>query len=379
MMLNIGILSGIRTPCIHHRAAAANQSVVNLAAQVFSSLYQPQYINQMTSCIMGHVLTAGTGQAAVRQALHQTKWPNNISTHSINKVCGSGMFSVMIASEYCQLHPNEIVMAGGMENMTYAMSIQLNTEPKSTHLLWDGVTNHIGQHTGSMLTLMDQYLIQNHWTRNALDVAAIQSIETTQRAQSRPHVKQQICPVHLAQDQIIVKDDTEHAIASKVSSLKSIRTEGILTAAHASGLANGAAAMLICASHDWPTPPLAWIRGSCTVSGDANTFFLKPIDAIKVLCNRIGWPVDSIDLFEINEAFICVPEIVIQALNLDPKRVNVDGGACVLGHPLGMTGARVIISLAHSLQAKQLKRGLATVCIGGGEATAIALENPLCP
>jgi acetyl-CoA C-acetyltransferase len=343
----------------------------------------------VSEVIMGCVLPANLGQAPARQASLAAGLPKTTGCTTINKVCGSGMKAIMLAHDLIKAGSASIVVAGGMESMTNAPHLLPNSRTGNRygsfeaidHMAWDGLTNpYDGQSMGVFAeATADKY----SFTREEQDAFAIESVKRAQAAIASGAFVDEIVPVTVRTR----KGDAEFATdeqpgksdISKIPNLKpAFRKEnGTVTAASSSSISDGAAATIVMSADEAGKrglKPLARILGHATNSQEPEWFTTAPVGAIERVLKQVGWKVEDVDLFEINEAFAVVAMTPIRELGIPHAKVNVNGGACALGHPIGASGARLVVTLINALRARGGKRGVASLCIGGGEATAIAIE-----
>ncbi len=375
----IWITAASRTPLGKFEGVFKSISAPELAAKVIASF--EDWSEVMPDAVyLGQVLQAGVGQAPARQASRAAGISNQVPVTTINKVCGSGMKSVMIACDQIRLQTFDYVVAGGMESMSRAPYLQSRHHPKMghhplrDHMFTDGLENADDQ---GLMGLFGELLArETNMTRQQLDNWATLSATRAQQAQQDGLFDAEIVPI-----EGVTRDEIPPTIRlEKIPNLKpAFDPEGLITAANASAIADGAAAMVLMSSSQGQRlnqRPLATIVGYTEFAHAPKWFTTAPVYAIKSLLHQTSWQAESVDLWEINEAFAVVTLNAINVLDLDPERVNVHGGSCALGHPLGATGARIIVSLIHALRQRNKTRGIATLCIGGGEATAIAIEIP---
>jgi acetyl-CoA C-acetyltransferase len=346
----------------------------------------PHDIKQVT---MGCVLSAGIGQAGARQAAIYAECEMDTTCVTVNKVCGSGLFSVMMSANALQLEDIDFIAAGGMENMTRAPYLlqkarsgyRLGNDKIIDSMFLDGLED--AYHPEKMMGHFAQETANTYGiSRDAQDQYAIESLLRAQKSIDANYFHEEIAPVTVYQKNLALTIEADE-IPGKVSVDKipllkpAFGEQGTITAANASGIADGAAAVVLSrlsiAEHKGLTP-LAKIIGYTAVAKAPQWFTIAPIDAVKKLLEKINWKIEDVDLFEINEAFAVVVLIAMQELNIPREKVNVHGGACALGHPIGASGARILVTLIHALKQRGLKRGIATLCIGGGEAVAMAVE-----
>ncbi len=359
------------------------------AEAIKAALSQAQVsADQVNEVIMGCVLSAGLGQAPARQASLAAGVPQSVGCTTVSKVCGSGMKAVMFATDLLHANSAEVVVAGGMESMTNAPYLL----PKARsgyrfghgevldHLALDGLQNAGDRRAMGEFgeTCADQY----QFSRAAQDAFATASVERALAASASGVLDAEIAPVTVAtrKGDVVVKTDEEPATCdiAKIGSLKpAFKKDGSLTAASSSKISDGAAALVLTtlsyAEKNGKTV-LAKVVAHATHAQAPEWFTTAPGPAIQKCMAKAGWTLEDVDLFEINEAFAVVTMAAMKDLGIDHAKVNIHGGACALGHPIGATGARIIVTLIHALRARNLKRGIASLCIGGGEATAVAIE-----
>ncbi|MEZ7922752.1 MAG: thiolase family protein [Acinetobacter towneri] len=338
--------------------------------------------------IFGCVLPAGLKQGPARQAMRQAGLPDSTGATTINKICGSGMKAVMQAADAIQAGSAQIVVAGGMESMSNAPYL-LDKARAGFRMGHGKVTDHMFQEgledaeTGlSMGVLAQDMADKKNYTREQQDEYAIRSLNRAVEAIQNGYFKNEIVPVtvHSRKGDVIVDQDEQplNAKVDKISSLRpAFKKDGTITAANASSISDGASALVITSdvvAAERGLKPLAKVVAYATHSQHPSEFTLAPVGAIQKVLDKAGWSVADVDLWEINEAFAMVTMLAIDAFDLDPAKVNIQGGACALGHPLGSSGSRIIVTLIHALQRIGAKKGVASLCIGGGEATAIAVE-----
>jgi acetyl-CoA C-acetyltransferase len=361
--------------------AAAIRSAIDRAGT------EPDNIEEV---IFGCVLPAGQGQAPGRQAALGAGLPKSTTTTTINKMCGSGMKAVMLAHDLISAGSADIMVAGGMESMTNAPYLldrarggyRMGHGKIVDHMFLDGLEDAYDK--GRLMGAFAEDCAQDYqFTRAAQDEYAITSLKRAQKAIADGTFEAEIVPVaaNAGREQKLVKHDEQppKARLDKIPTLKpAFREGGTVTAANASSISDGAAALVLMRRSEAEKrglTPLAEIKGHASYADLPNLFPTAPIGAVKKLFERTGWSNKDVDLFEINEAFAVVAMAAMRDLNLPHDHVNVHGGACALGHPIGASGARIIVTLLAALKKYDLKRGIASLCIGGGEATAIAIER----
>jgi len=374
----LGQFTGVPTTTLGATAIGAALAQSGLAA------------DDVDEVLMGCVLPAGLGQAPARQAALAAGLPKSAACTTLNKVCGSGMKAIMLGHDMIKAGSAAIVVAGGMESMTNAPHLLKNSRTgirygnaeMLDHMAWDGLTNpYDGQSMGVFAELTaDKY----GFTREAQDAFAIESVTRAQAAIASGAFADEIVPVKVSTR----KGDVEHATdeqpgksdIAKIPTLKgAFRKDGTVTAASSSSISDGAAATILMGEDEATKrglKPLARIVGHATHAQQPEWFTTAPITAIQNVLDKVGWKVADVDLFEVNEAFAVVAMAPIKDLGIPHEKLNVNGGATAMGHPIGATGARIVVTLIHALRHKNLRRGLAALCIGGGEATAIAVEIP---
>lgn len=378
----IGQFNGVfaRTPAQHLGAAA-------IKAALDQASIDGSHVNEV---LMGCVLPAGLGQAPARQAALYAGLPQNVPCTTVNKMCGSGMKTVMLAHDALVAGSVQAVIAGGMENMSMApyllpkarFGYRLGHGTVIDHLMLDGLEDAYepGQ---SMGFFAEQCATKFKFTREEQDAFALESVTRAKAAQASGNFNEEIVPVtaRAQKGEKIVEQDEGPLIVKidKIPKLKPAFLEnGTVTAANASSISDGAAALFLMRQSYANTlglKPMAIIHGHFSHAQAPNWFTTASIDAIRGLLQKVHWHKDQVDLFEINEAFAVVTMATTKELQLDPEKVNVHGGACVLGHPIGASGARILTTLLYALKQRQLNYGIAALCIGGGEATAIAVER----
>jgi len=386
---SVVIVGAKRTPIGSFQGQFDGVPTPNLGAAAISAAVQQSGIDGNAVCevIMGCVLPAGLGQAPARQASLGAGLPLGAGCTTINKVCGSGMKAAMLAHDLLATGSAEVVVAGGMESMTNAPYLlpkarggyRMGHGQTFDHMFLDGLQNPYDQKM--MGQFAESCAGEYSFSREQQDQFSIASIQRSITAMDTEFADE-ITPVTVKtrKGEVVIERDQEPPSCNieKIPNLRpAFAKDGTVTAANSSKISDGAAAMVIttadnAAKHN--ATPLATIVGHATHAHQPEWFTTAPVGAVNKLLDKVGWSVSDVDLFEINEAFAVVTMAAIKELNLDPAKVNVNGGACALGHPIGATGARIMVTLINALQQRGLKRGVAALCIGGGEATAIALE-----
>ena len=347
---------------------------------------QPEDIDDV---LMGCVLPAGIGQAPARLAARKAGIPTSAGAVTINKACGSAMKTMQIAHDQILAGSSSIVVAGGMENMTLAPYLlpkarggyRMGHGQILDHMFYDGLQN---PDDDLMMGVFGERCAEKYnFTREQQDAFSITSIERALKAMEG-QFQDEITPVTVKsrRGESVVSEDQEPPSCNieRIPTLRAaFKKDGTVTAASSSKISDGAAATILMSAQtaaDMGITPLATIVAHSTFSQDPEWFTTAPIGAIKLVLEKAGWGQDDVDLFEVNEAFATVTMAAMEELNIDHAIMNVNGGACALGHPIGASGARVVVTLINALQQRGLKKGVAALCIGGGEATAIALELP---
>jgi acetyl-CoA C-acetyltransferase len=372
----MGSLSSVRSPEL---------GAISIKAAIERSGLQPADIQEV---IMGCVLPAGLGQAPARQASRASGIPDSSGCTTVNKMCGSGMQAVILAHDQIKAGTNSIMIAGGMENMSQAPyllpkargGMRMGHAQVMDSMFLDGLED---AYEGGLMGVFaqrsaDQYKI----TREAMDEFAIGSLNKSLAAIENGWFKPEITAVTVAGrgGETLVDTDEQpgNARPDKIPTLKpAFAKDGTVTAANSSSISDGASALVLASAAEAKArglTPQARIVAHATHARLPAEFTLAPIDAIEKVLKKAGWSKDDVDLFEINEAFAVVSLLAINELKLPAEKVNVYGGACALGHPIGSSGSRILVTLINALKQKGLKRGVASLCIGGGEATAIAIE-----
>ena len=385
MTNEVFIVSGARTPIGSFMGNLSSFSAPELAAAAIQKTLDtsPVEADQIDEVLIGNVVSAGLKQAPARQAMRLAGIPDGCGATTINKVCGSGMKATMLAFDLIRSGSAETVLSGGMESMSNApyllgnarSGLRMGHSDTQDSLFTDGLEDaETGDSMGSFAQeTADKYQL----TREEMDEYAIESVNRSQTAIKNCSLETEIAAMEVEGEKIVDDEQPGKAKLDKIPTLRpAFKSNGTITAANASSISDGASALLLTSKKvDGKDGYLAKVAGHATHSIHPSEFTLAPIGAITSLLDKVGWPIESVDLFEINEAFAMVAMLTIKELGLDPEKVNIFGGACAQGHPIGSTGSRLIVTLAHAMKAKGLKRGVAALCIGGGEATAIALER----
>ena len=384
MTKHVYLLSAARTPVGSFQGQLASLSAPELGAHAARAALQFGAVDptSVDEVILGNVVSAGLKQAPARQAMRQAGLPDSTGATTINKVCGSGMKATMLATDLIRAGSANTVIAGGMESMSNApfllpkarAGLRMGHASLQDSLFLDGLED---AETGSAMGAFaqdtaDEYQI----TRQAMDAYALESVKRARDAIAQARLVSEIVPISIGATTVRDDEQPGRARLEKIPQLKpAFKPTGTITAANASSISDGASALIIAGSDALHNDPLARVVGHATHSIHPSQFTIAPVGAIQKLVEKIGWQLADVDLFEINEAFAMVTMLATQELELDPNTVNIYGGACAQGHPIGSTGSRLIVTLAHAMKNQNKKRGIAALCIGGGEATAIALER----
>ena len=344
--------------------------------------------DQVDEVLMGCVLPAGLGQAPARQAAIAAGVALKAGATTLNKVCGSGMKAVMFGHDLIKAGSADVVVAGGMESMTNAphllmgsrTGIRYGSAEMLDHMAWDGLTNPYDKQ--SMGVFGELCVAKYGFTREQQDAFAAESVRRALQAQQSGAFDAEIAAVTVVgrKGEVQIANDEQPGKCNieKIPSLRAaFKKDGTITAASSSSINDGAAALVLSSeayavAHS--LKPIARIVAQASFAQAPEWFTTAPVGAIQLVLGKAGWAVADVDLFEINEAFATVAMVPIQELGISHEKVNVNGGACALGHPIGASGARILVTLIHALQARGLHKGVASLCIGGGEATAMAIE-----
>lgn len=389
-MTDVVIVNGARTAMGGFQGALSSVSAPELGAVTIKEAIHRAGLapHDVDEVILGCVLPAGLKQGPARQAMRQAGLPDQTGAVTINKLCGSGMKAVMQATDAIKAGSAQIVVAGGMESMSNAPYIlskaragyRMGHGEVKDHMFLDGLED---AETGRLMGSFAQDMAsQRHYTRQQMDDFAIRSLQRAQTAIQAGYFKDEIVPVMVTsrKGDVVVEQDEQplNAKLDKIPSLKpAFAKDGTITAANSSSISDGASALVLC-SHELAMQrglePLAKIVATASNSQHPSEFTIAPVGAIAKVLDKAGWQADEVDLWEINEAFAMVTMCAIDDFKLDTEKVNIHGGACALGHPVGSTGSRIILTLIHALKRTGGRKGIAALCIGGGEATAVAIE-----
>jgi acetyl-CoA C-acetyltransferase len=389
-MNDVYIAGGARTPMGGFQGSLSALSAVELGAAAIKAAISRANLegSDIEEIILGCVLPSGLRQGPARQAAIDAGIPVESGATTINKLCGSGMKATMIAHDLIKAGTNEIMVSGGMESMSNApyllpkarAGLRMGHQEVQDSMFTDGLEDaKTGRLMGSFAQdTADKYQM----TREDMDAFAIQSLTRAQAAIAGGKLDAEIVAVTIktrkGEVTVTIDEQPGNANIDKIPTLKpAFSADGTVTAANSSSISDGASALVLASANavkEKNLTPIAKIIGHTTNSRHPSEFTIAPIGAIEKLLKKTGWQKDEVDLFEINEAFAMVTMAAIKDLGLDPEKVNIYGGACAQGHPIGSTGSRIIVTLMHALKQTGGKKGIAALCIGGGEATAVAIE-----
>ena len=388
----IVIVSAARTPMGGFLGDLAGLSASELGAAAIRATLERAGVafDAIDTVLMGCVLQAGQGQAPARQAALGAGLSQAVQCTTLNKMCGSGMQALMLGHDQLLAGSAEVLVAGGMESMSNAPYLlqrarggyRMGHGQVLDHMFLDGLED--AYERGRLMGTFAEDCAQSYgFTREEQDAFALESLRRAQQAMSAGHFADEIvaveAPVGRERRLIAADEQPPKAKPEKIPTLKpAFRDGGTVTAANSSSISDGAAALLLMRQSEAQKrglSPLARIVAHAGHAQAPSLFTTAPVTAIRRVLERSGWGLDDVDLFEINEAFAVVPMAAMRELGIDHAKLNVHGGACALGHPIGASGARILVTLLAALQQRDLKRGLAAVCIGGGEATAVSIER----
>nr|WP_299244453.1 acetyl-CoA C-acyltransferase [uncultured Halomonas sp.] len=387
---DVVILSGARTPMGGMLGSLSSLTAPELGAAAIRAAIERAGIDagSIDEGIIGCVLPGGVKQGPGRQAMRKAGIPDNIGATTINKLCGSGMKAAMMAHDLIRAGSGSILLAGGMESMSNAPHVltkarsgyRLGHGELKDHMFLDGLED---AETGKLMGAFAQQVADDRgYSRERMDDFAIASLERAMAAHEKGELSGEMVPVTVTSraGENTVEHD-EQPFQAKLDKIRGLRPafakDGTITAANASSISDGASALILASSEAAErqgAKPLARILGHSTHSQHPSEFTIAPVGAIDKLLKKLDWRVDDVDLFEINEAFAVVTLMAMDDHNIPHDKVNVFGGACAQGHPIGSTGSRIIVTLLNALRQRGGKRGIASLCIGGGEATAVAVE-----
>lgn len=388
MSESVVIVAAKRTPIGSFMGSLSSVTATDLGAAAIAAVLEGVDKNVIDEVIMGCVLPAGLGQAPARQATVKSGLPLGVGATTINKVCGSGLKSVMLAYDLIRAGSVSAVVAGGMESMSNApymlpkarAGYRMGHGQVLDHMMLDGLED--AYENQAMGCFAQATADSENLTREQMDDFALASLSRASKAIEEGTFKDEISPftVKSRKGEILVENDEGPAVArpEKIPSLRpAFAKDGTITAANASSISDGAACLLVMsesAATAQGLTPIARITAHATHSIEPRDFTLAPVGAMEKVLAAAGWSAQEVDLFEINEAFAMVTMLGMNKLGLDHAKVNVKGGACALGHPIGASGARILVTLLHSLKQQGGKKGIASLCIGGGEGVALAVE-----
>lgn len=385
---SVVIVAAKRTPMGGFMGALSTVPSPTLGATAIKSAITGLPEGTVDEVLMGCVLPAGLGQAPARQATLAAGLPLSVGATTISKVCGSGMKAIMLANDLIKAGSASAVVAGGMENMSAAPYLlpkaragyRMGHGQTLDHMMLDGLEN---AYDGKAMGCFAQDTADSEGiTREQMDEFAVSSLTKAQNAITEGTFIDEIVPVTISTRRGDITVDTDegpgNARIDKIPSLRpAFKKDGTVTAANSSSISDGAAALVIMSedkANELGLKPLAKIVAHATNAIKPEDFTVAPVGAIEKVLSKAGWNSSDVDLFEINEAFAMVTMLGVNKLGLDSSKVNINGGACALGHPIGASGARIVVTLLHALNQKGLNKGVAALCIGGGEGTALAVE-----
>ena len=386
----IAILSAMRTPMGGLMGSLSSLSASDLGGVAISSAISKSGLNvsDIDEVLMGSVLTAGQGQAPARQAALAAGLPVSTTCTTVNKVCGSAMKSIMLGGNALRSGQASVVVAGGMESMSGApyllpqarQGYRFGHAQMLDHMQYDGLQDaYQGVAMGNFAeTCASKY----QFSREMQDAFAIESLNRAKQAIERGYFANEVAPVTVSnrRGDVVVDTDEQpgNAKPEKIPQLRpAFQKDGSVTAANASSISDGAAALALMMSDEAEArglKPIALIHGYDESAQEPEWFTTAPVTAVQNTLKRVGWSIDEVDLWEINEAFAVVAMAAMHELSIPHSKLNVHGGACALGHPIGASGARILVTLIHAMHRRGDKKGMASLCIGGGEATAMAIE-----
>ena len=387
---DVYIISARRTPIGAFQGALSALTAPQLGAVAAQAAIKDSAVpaEQIQESIFGCVLMAGIGQAPGRQAALAAGVPQHVPATTINKMCGSGLKAAMLASDQIRAGSAEVVLAGGLESMTNAPyllpkargGLRMGHGEILDHMFYDGLQSPFD---GQMMGFFADATAKKYgFTRQQQDDFAAESVRRAQHAAESGAFKAEIAPATVKDrkgERVVSRDETPFTCdIAKIPTLKpAFNKDGTVTAASSSSISDGAAALVLAnaaAIRKHNLRPLARVVGYASHAQAPEWFTTAPVGAIQSVLKKTGWNANQVDLYEVNEAFACVAMAAIHDLGLEHAKVNINGGACALGHPIGATGARILTTLLYALKSRGGKRGVASLCIGGGEATAMAIE-----
>ena len=390
-MEDVVISSAVRTPMGGFQGDLDSFSASELGGKAIQGAMEKAGITRVDEVIMGNVLGAGQGQAPARQAGFAAGLDETVPATTLNKMCGSGMKAAMIGFDQIKLGQSQTLVVGGMESMSNAPYLlpkmrsgaRLGHGKVVDHMFLDGLED--AYEPGRLMgTFAEDCAEKYQFTREAQDEYALMSLENSLSAQKVGAFENEIRAVEVtdrkgAKSLVLFDEQPQNARPDKIPHLKpAFRKNGTVTPANSSSISDGAAALILASksySENEGMPIRARILGHSSYAQAPGLFTTAPVYAVKNLLRSIDWSIEMVDLWEVNEAFAVVPMAFMQELDISRKKLNVHGGACAIGHPIGASGARIMVTLLNALERYDLKRGVAAVCIGGGEGTAIAIER----
>ena len=391
-MKDVFIVGAARTPMGGFQGVFRDLTAPELGAAAIQSALEGGHISvkAVDEVLMGCVLPAGLGQAPARQAAMGAGLSINVPCTTVNKVCGSGMKTAMLAFDQIRAGTSDVVVAGGMESMSNAPYLSAKTRAGARlghaslldHMFTDGLED--AYQTGTLMGVFAEQCAEAYqFTRADQDAYAIASLNRSLSADAEGHFGSEISPVTLktrkGESVVTADEQPQSARPDKIPQLKpAFKADGTVTAANSSSISDGASAVVLAsaeqvAAHGFT--PRARVCGHATFAHAPDWFTTAPIHAAKKLLDQLGWGADDVDLWEVNEAFAVVAMAFIRDMDLSHEKVNVHGGACALGHPIGASGSRILVTLLNALETHDQRRGMAVICLGGGEATAVAIER----
>ena len=390
-MEDVVISSAVRTPMGGFQGDLDSFSASELGGKAIQGAMDKAGITRVDEVIMGNVLGAGQGQAPARQASFAAGLDESVPATTLNKMCGSGMKAAMIGFDQIKLGQSQTLVVGGMESMSNAPYLlpkmrsgaRLGHGKVVDHMFLDGLED--AYEPGRLMgTFAEDCAEKYQFTREAQDEYALNSLENSLSAQKVGAFENEIRAVEVSDRKgtkslVLFDEQPQNARPDKIPHLKpAFRKNGTVTPANSSSISDGAAALILASksySENEGMPIRAQILGHSSYAQAPGLFTTAPVYAVKNLLKSIEWSIEMVDLWEVNEAFAVVPMAFMQELDISRKKLNVHGGACAIGHPIGASGARIMVTLLNALERYDLKRGVAAVCIGGGEGTAIAIER----
>ena len=390
-MEDVVISSAVRTPMGGFQGDLDSFSASELGGKAIEGAMEKADIDRVDEVIMGNVLGAGQGQAPARQASFAAGLDETVPATTLNKMCGSGMKAAMIGFDQIKLGQSQTLAVGGMESMSNAPYLlpkmrsgaRLGHGKVVDHMFLDGLED--AYEPGRLMgTFAEDCAEKYQFTREAQDEYALTSLENSLSAQKVGAFENEIRAVEVtdrkgAKSLVLFDEQPQNARPDKIPHLKpAFRKNGTVTPANSSSISDGAAALILASksySENEGLPIRARILGHSSYAHAPGLFTTAPVYAVEKLLKSIDWPIETVDLWEVNEAFAVVPMAFMRELDVSRKKMNVHGGACAMGHPIGASGARIMVTLLNALERYDLKRGIAAVCIGGGEGTAIAIER----